>query len=282
VELGLEKYSDGIASIEQALLLVPDHSRALVELGNMYLFSLQHYKRALDCFDRTLRSDPQNVQALFGKGVVLHYLGEHSESQVVLDRLLAERSARWSTVPADFHDYYRGQGYHYRAYNYYVMGFPVESRKWVDFARRFRPDAEGPNYLSGVLRFDEGDIASAQGDFHKVVDSGTDLCDAYYRLGQIAFREKTRDTLSYFMNNGYCLEQNVQAVEERLKRVPTLDLDQATKDELHLAITDALKERREAAIASIFSMMNTVRSTDRFDSEVFLQSMEELMDQVSR
>lgn len=271
-----ERFQEGVAALERAVELIPDHTGALNRLGNMYLFSLEHHQRALEHFDRTLSWDPASVEALFGKAAALHYLGRHTESQRVLDQLLDDDATRWGTVPQESRRYYRGNGYYYRAFNFQVMENPEAARRWVDLSLRYTPEYDGPHYLSGVLRFDEGDLASAQADFHRVIEDGTQLCDAYYRLGQIALSEGGLGTLPFFMSAGICLERNLDELAVRLERIPSLAVDDTTKTELTASVNQWLRRERDNALATIQGMRSISQSLGGPGEGAFNELMEKL------
>jgi tetratricopeptide (TPR) repeat protein len=50
--LAAERYREGIAALDETLALIPDHTGAPLQSGNLYLFGLQYYSRALESFDR--------------------------------------------------------------------------------------------------------------------------------------------------------------------------------------------------------------------------------------
>ena len=280
--IGRERYQEGIARLTRALELIPDYTNASIAIGNLFLCTLEHPKAALPHSARALKWDPLNVEARFGQGVSLHYLGNYLESQQELDRLLDQDRSRWKTVDRDSHAYYRGQACYFKAYNYFLAGQKVEARQWVDQARTLQPEADGPFYLSGVLYFDDESLPAAEKDFLKVIVKGTSLCDAYFRLGKIEQWRESKAALFHFIDNGICLERNLATVRARLEKARQMQLEPAVRAEVEELFEQDLKKRQNEAIASVISMVNLAKSMESIDTIEFQKSMEERLSRINR
>jgi tetratricopeptide (TPR) repeat protein len=276
-----ERYQEGITSLTRALELIPDYSNASIALGNLFLFTFEYPKAALPHYEAALKWDPVNVEARFGQGVSLHYMGDYLESQASLERLLDEELSRWSTVDRESLPYYRGQACYFKAYNYYLTGRKEEARQWVEKARTLQPDSDGPHYLSGVLHFDNEALSAAEADFLKVIVKGTSLCDAYFRLGKIEHWKQSKAALFHLIDNGICLERNLANVRARLEKARQLQLDPAVREKVEEVFQQDLKKRRNDAIASIISMINLAESME-FDTTQFQETMEERLSRINR
>ncbi|MFZ0427157.1 MAG: tetratricopeptide repeat protein [Acidobacteriota bacterium] len=279
--LAAERYRDGIAALERTLQLIPDHTGALLQLGNLYLFTFEHHSKALEYFDQALKVDPDSVEGLFGRGVALHGLGRYLDSQVALERLLDAPDVRWSTVRPNDRPYYRSNGYYYRAFNAYQVGSRTAARNWVDLALQLDPAFDGSHYLSGMLRFDEGDIPSAQAEFQRVIEGGTTICNAYYMLGVIAAEHVPHEVGPYFLNNGICLERGMDAELRRIAEFEQSDLDPEGRAQVLELAEKRVARLKSDALASALSMLNAVRSFDRSDDEQLLRSLDHLFDRLN-
>lgn len=276
-----ERYQEGITSLTRALELIPDYSKASIALGNLFLFNFEYPKAALPHYEAALKWDPLNVEARFGQGVSLHYMGDYLESQSSLERLLDEELSRWRTVDRESFPYYRGQARYFKAYNYYLTGRKEEARQWVDQARILQPEADGPSYLSGVLHFESESLPEAEQDFLKVIVKGTSLCDAYFRLGKIEHWKQSKAALFHFIDNGICLERNLANVRTRLEKARQMQLDPAVREEVEELFQQDLKKRQNDAIASMISMINLAESME-FDTTQFQETMEERLSRITR
>ncbi|MEJ2080454.1 MAG: hypothetical protein P8020_08415 [Acidobacteriota bacterium] len=76
-----------------------------------------------------------------------------------------------------------GRAAYFMAYNYFLRGLASSARFWVDRALELTPTLEGAHYLSGVLYFGEHDLARAAEELRQVVEPGTTICDAYFKIG---------------------------------------------------------------------------------------------------
>ena len=275
------RYEEAIDSMTEAIRLVPEYTRATVALGEFHLRSLYLYERALHYFEDTLTWDPQNISALFGHGVALHLLGRYELSQHSLDRLLELEPAVWNAIPQESRKSFRARSCYWKAKNYYAIGSSEKAREWVDRALADLPRSEPVLYLSGILHLEKIELASARSVFIKVVEGGTELCDAYYQLGVINQSQPGRDILFNFMNNAYCRQRKLTNLKEELNRVEDLDLDSIRKEEVLDVLQNRRDRLREETFALLFNMTERVGSIGELDATVFHQAMEELWDRLS-
>lgn len=275
------RYAEAIDSMTEAIRLVPEYTKAMVGLGEFHLRSLHLYRRALRYFEDALTWDPQNISALFGHGVVLHLLGRHEPSQHSLDRLLELAPAVWNGIPQESRISFRARTCYWKANNYYAAGSSEKAREWVDRALADMPRSEAALYLSGLLHLEKGDLASARPEFLKVVDGGTELCDAYYQLGVINQSRPGRDILVNFMNNAFCRQRKLSNLEEELRRSEDLDLDSTRKEEVLDVLRTRRERMREETYASLFNMTERVGSIGELDATVFHQAMQKIWGRLS-
>ena len=275
------RYGEAIDSMTEAIRLVPEYTQTMVALGEFHLRFLYLYERALHYFEDALTWDPKNISGLFGHGVAFHLLGRYETSQSSLDRLLELEPAVWKRIPPDSKRSFRARTCYWKAKNHDAMGSPEKARRWVDQALADLPRFEPALYLSGLLHLEEGDLASARADFVKVVDGGTELCDAYYQLGVINQSRPGRDFLFNFMNNAYCRQRKLLNLKEELRNVRDLNLDTARKEEVVEVLQARQNRLREETLASLFNMTKRVGSIGELDATVFHQAMDEVWNRFS-
>ena len=275
------RYTEAIQSMTEAIRLVPEYTQAMVALGEFHLRSLHLYRRALRYFEDALTWDPQNISALYGHGVVLHLLGRHQPSQNSLDRLLELEPTVWNRIPRESRRSFRARTCYWKAKNYYADGSSEKAREWVGRALADLPRSETALYLSGILHLEKGELASARSVFLKVVDGGTELCDAYYQLGVLNQSRPGRDILVNFMNNAFCRQRKLSNLKEELSRTEDLDLDSTRKEEVLDVLRTRRERLREETYASLFNMTERVGSIGELDATVFHQAMERVWDRLS-
>ena len=120
-----------------------------------------------------------------------------------------------------------------------------------------------------MLHFDEDRFGEARSDLLKVVDGGTEICDAYYRLGIVESAKASRQVLYNFMNSGYCFERRMRHLHEELNRVQGLDLDRARKDEMANSLKNGLDCLGDEAAASLLNMITRANSIEELDRVCF-------------
>ncbi len=97
------------AAFSNALAQIPDYTRAINGLANIYFFTLEDYPSAFKTYESALKLDPGNTAALFGKGASLHNMEEYQASNAALDLMLAGDLSRGGRVQASSVQYYRGE-----------------------------------------------------------------------------------------------------------------------------------------------------------------------------
>ena len=275
------RFADAIDSMTEAIRLVPEYTRAMVGLGEFHLRSLHLYERALHYFENALTWDPQNISALFGHGVALHLLGRYETSQGSLNRLLELEPRVWKAIPQESGRSFRARTCYWKARNHDATGSPAKARKWVDRALADLPRSEAALYLSGLLHLEKGEPGLARSEFLKVVDGGTELCDAYYQLGVINQSRPGRDFLFNFMNNAYCRQRKLINLKEKLNGVEGMDLDSARKEEVVDVLEARRRRLREETLASLFNMTKRASSIGELDATTFHQAMDEVWNRLS-
>jgi tetratricopeptide (TPR) repeat protein len=68
VQIGLNNPTVGIALLNKAVASSPESFELLLDLGKVYN-AIQQKSKAIDCFDKVLKIDPENAYAYYGKGL---------------------------------------------------------------------------------------------------------------------------------------------------------------------------------------------------------------------
>ncbi|PYU90213.1 MAG: hypothetical protein DMG08_18750 [Acidobacteria bacterium] len=272
------KYKDAGAYYRKALALVPDYTRAINGLGNLYLFVLEDYENALKTYESALARDPTNTAALFGKGAVLHYLERFQESIDVLNDMLATDLTRKGRVSSYNVQYYRGEGRYYQAYDYHLMRAQDKARELIDLAKKDLPDNAEINYLSGLLYYMEYRLKEAEKDFLAVLRQGASNCYAYYYLGLIHSDTNADEMLRFFTGSCSCLDAMRRNLERNIQAVPGLDVEPEEKAALTAKLTKRLSEFRVSGAKLIEKMSSmVVELQGRRNSKAHLDLMDKVL-----
>ncbi|MBP1599086.1 MAG: Tetratricopeptide 2 repeat protein [Acidobacteria bacterium] len=268
-------------AFSKALDLIPDYSRARNGLANIYFFTLEDYENALAAYEITLRSDPGNTAALFGKGACLHHLDRFEESNAALDRMLESDLGRRGRVGSDSVNYYRGEAYYYKAYNFDQMGDRVRARELIDAAKKVLPGAEEIHYLSGLLYYRADDLKAAKTDFQIALKLGRN-CYAYHYLGMIEMKQGGPTTVSQFLTCTACLERGLRSYQENIRAVAGLDLDPGEKLALRTRMEMKFVDYRDTSAELILRMIGLIRGMELADSwkRNYLDAMNDLLTKV--
>ncbi len=226
--------------------LLPDDAEAVNSLGDVYLFGFRDNGRALEQYEAALKVDPNNIKALFGKGMVLHYLGQYAESTRFLDILVREKQG-WDYLSDTQTQYYRGHACYYKAYNAYLSDNFPEARKWVDTAKSYVPNFGGTYYLSGLLFYRLREMESAKRDFLRALEEGREYCDAPYYLGVIERPRDAESTAAYFLACGDCYRNSLKEDRRRVEGIPKLDIAEPEKQILRGRLEKDIEELGQTA-----------------------------------
>ncbi len=274
------KYAAGIESLARAIELVPDYTKAYTALGDFWLFIVLDSEEAIANFGSALSFDPGNPAALFGKAVALHYLEKNIESNMTLDRLLANQE-RWDDFGQALASYYRDQIPYYQGYNHYLSGALVEARERIDQAKEYQPRSEMVSYVSGLIHLREHSRQSAEADLEDATRTG-EICDAYYRLGLINDEEQPKRAVSLFLAAAYCTVNGVQQLGRALERLDQMDLDETSRTALRLNLRASLEKRRESAIATLEDMIARTRPKTAAKETIHIETMIELLSELRK
>jgi tetratricopeptide (TPR) repeat protein len=288
-----KKYRSALAFYHKAIDLIPEYTNALVGLGNIYFYVLEDYAQAMRYYDSALNRDPSNTAALFGKSLVLQQLGEYSESNAALDRVLASTVARNKWIDGvSYAQYYQGEGNYLKAYNDYLMKEPVKAREFVDAARKFMPDSAEINYLSGLLFYESKDLEPARQDFLRVAQMGTYNCNAQLNLGFIYEQLKStygdqpvpgekepveKKSLQYFVAAGGCMDSVAGSLSYQLKTLNSMDLDPSEQASLKLRLERKLADVRLSSCQTIETIINRVSDSQAPEKAAFLKYLEDIL-----
>ena len=274
------KYAAGIEDLSNAIELVPDYAKAYTALGDFWLFIVLDSEEAIANFESALSFDPGNPAALFGKAVALHYLEKNIESNIMLDRLLANRE-RWDDFGEALASYYRDQIPYYQGYNHYLTGSLEEARRWIDQAKEYQPGSEMVSYVSGLIYLRDHSLPSAEADLEDATQTG-EICDAYYRLGLINDEDKPKRAVSLFLAAAYCTVNGVQELERSLGRLDQMDLDEISRTALRLNLEMSLEKRRESAIATLEDMIARTRPQTAAQETIHIETMIEFLSELRK
>jgi tetratricopeptide (TPR) repeat protein len=271
------RYNAARAYFKKAMELLPDYTRAINGLGNLYFFALEDHERALEYYESALKQDPENTAALFGKGAVLHHTDKYSESNAALDRMLESDISRRGRASNASIRYYKAEANYYKAYNHYLMGQLSRARQFVDASKSHMPDSENTNYLSGLLYFGEKNLEAARKDFLTAVQRGGTNCNAHYYLGLIDHESGEREGFEWFLRACSCIEGSVRGIEKQIQSVSGLDLEEIEKATLRVKLEKKLLSFRHSSAAQIETMIEIVTGAETVKGKYYLDILSGLL-----
>ena len=79
IQARMMKFDDVVRTLEQGLARVPDSEVLLLRLGNTFMVT-GRVKKALEAFDRVLKTNPRNFDALLASGLMLDAIGQKTDA----------------------------------------------------------------------------------------------------------------------------------------------------------------------------------------------------------
>ncbi len=262
---------------KKAVDLLPDYTRALNGFGDIYFFALEDYEKALEYYEFSLKWDAGNTAALFGKGAVLHHVDKYKESNAALDRMLESDISRKGRAGNHAIRYYKGEANYYKAYNFYLMGERGKAREFIDISKSHLPDSENSNYFSGLLFYEEKKLEEARKDFMKAVQARTSNCNAYYYLGLIDHERNEKNSFQWFLSACSCIEASIRNIEEKIKSLPSLDVEELERLVLKTKFEKRLLGFRHSSATLIEAMIKIVTGAETERAETYLDIMNDLL-----
>jgi tetratricopeptide (TPR) repeat protein len=275
-----KRYREARTYFNKALELIPDYTRAINGLGNIYLYVLEEYPEALRLYNAALRYDPANTGALYGKGAVLHSVGSFAESNRVFDQMIATDISRGGRLSEFNVHFYRGMARYYQAYSHYHLSQPIEARRLIDLAKYDLPESEVVNYLSGVFYFNANQMDSARADFDRVLAGGSSNCEANNYLGLIYLQTDEYKTANYFLRMCSCVGSAIASTRREIASLPSLDLEPPELDGLKANLEQKLSKFSTSSADMIRNAILMVDLTHNERKDIYKKLMEETLHRV--
>jgi tetratricopeptide (TPR) repeat protein len=305
-----KQYRGARTYFQKAIALVPDYTRAINGLGNFYFFALEDYEQSLSYYESTLKWDPSNTAAWFGKGASLHRQGRYGESNAALDAMYDRDFFKSNRANAASYSYYSGEGRYLKAYNHHLMKDPVKARELVNAARQFLPDSEEINDLSGMLHFQAQQYEEARKDFLKVLSKGNGNCSAQMHLGLIYQQLKQPDrvspsqeqigkglkeyrenwspmeesaeqkTLNYFLGASACMQDLILDQANQIASVASLDLDPNEKILLEGRLRKKLADSRVTSSSMMEMMIDALSEESIANKDNYVGLMKKILTRI--
>jgi ankyrin repeat protein/tetratricopeptide (TPR) repeat protein len=260
---------------KKALELIPDHTKALTGMGNIYYFKVKDYFTAVNYYDKALELDKTNPTALFGKGVSLHHLEEYDRSDEVLDFMLQNQPE------------HHGEAYYFKAYNRFQMKEPEKARLLVEQSKKRLPHKGEVLFLSGLLYYNEGKWNEAEKDFSRTLyDREYSPCYPLYYLGILKAKKQDWGFFRDFNDSIRNFESLGRALENKLAKIDSMDLNQHQKNWMKQRQTVRLQEFRKDS-SKVIAQMRTIMEKNKSRREAhvknvsdrYLQQLKQLLEQ---
>ncbi len=175
-ELRSRRLASAEAALAAALSALPDLVPARVSRGRIHA-EIGNDEEALAQYEQVTARVPTHREAWLGVLEALSRLGRHDDALAAADRLLA------------LGEWYLGEAYYWRAWNFLQVGRLPEARAAVDDARKLLHSAD-VHYLAGLIAYQETAWGRARSDLELAVGLDAGHCDARFMLGASLLREQ--------------------------------------------------------------------------------------------
>ena len=177
-------YFRAIISFKEALKQNPFYSRAMIGLGNAYLYT-EAFDESLKLFNDSLKLEKNSVEAFNGIGFAMIGLGRYNDALVFFDRSLklSEENfrARYGV-----------------AYIYYLMDKILWSKRKLETILKINPYHYESLLLMAEIKIADGRTDEAKQYILKAVDSNAELPDGYIKYGEAHLKDYYKtDNIDY-------------------------------------------------------------------------------------
>lgn len=228
---------EAIRRYVRAAAAFPQSPAIATSLGLAYQ-GIEDWRASLTAFDAALALVPDHPDALRGRIVSLSTLEEHRAAIESATRLA---EGRW----------YRGEGYYWRAWNYFQVEQYDLARADADSMKSLLVNSRA-SMLSGLIYWRLRQLDPAEVDFELSVTQDAGNCQASTFLGGVRNeRGKTNEALAAFIFARRCFDLEVTVRREAIRQLQASDAPEAYKTrELarhERALAAAERRRDEAA-----------------------------------
>lgn len=157
----------------------------------------------------------------------------------------------------------------------------ARARELIDIAKKYLPQAEEINYLSGLLHYQNGQLDPARADFERAVRRGKN-CYAFHYLGLIELKTGGATAAAQFLTSGACLERGLRTLQQNILVVADLDVETMEKAALRLRMEMKLLEYRDSSAELMQTMLALLRDSpiDSKWKKMYLETIGGLLDKV--
>jgi predicted Zn-dependent protease len=243
--------------LEQIIKTDPKYVAALVDLGNLAFGGTRSLATAAGYFDRALKEDPDNREALVGRAQVYRYNRDPKNAERLLNRAVR------------LHPQWAGS-LHERARLYRGAGYPVQALEDMDRAKALEPDNYWIAVDRGGILLDLNRKQEALEEFSRAVTLNSDSFIAYVytagikdEFGDYEGAEKDYAVLIKLRPEYYFASEGLGVLKMRKR------LWAEARDHFLEAYRQAPKESNYALLAA----MNWMRAGRQNDPRQFLKTV---------
>ena len=286
------KYRSSREFYQKSLELIPNYTKAILGIGDIY-YALDDYERALHHYNMALRYIPSDSEALFRKGLTLHQLKRHEESNDIIDKMLQAGVVRiqnkWvSGIPAA--QYYQGQGYYVKAYNHYLLKDDIKSREFVDLSKKQLPYPYFPEpvYLSGVLFYNSQELEASLQEFLSIRNVGN--CNVPLHIGFIYEKLDAANqnidngemspyprAILPFLETAACLDRGVQSLNNSINEFDFSEFEQVEQERMKTDMAIKLTTLKTSSRSTVETIISRIDEYALARKKELLESLNEIL-----
>jgi tetratricopeptide (TPR) repeat protein len=166
----------------------------------------------------------------------------------------------------------------------------IKAREFVDAAKKFLPESEDINYLSGLLFYELNNLEYALRDFLRVIEKGNySNCNArlylgltYQQLKPAEIPQKPEESfekksIQNFASAGSCFESVLVSLSYQIKGTDLMGLEPKEQSILKARMEKRLRELRESSISTIEMIQREISRSPVAEKPVYQKFMSEIL-----
>jgi len=235
---------------QSAAAAFPESVAIRITMGNVYQ-SWEEWKNALAAYDAALALMPAHPDGLLGRTISLSNLEQHKDAIDTATRLI--EGGQW----------FLGQAFYWRAWNYFNMGENALARADADRTRTLMVNS-AVYLLSGLIEWRAPRLPSAEAEFEQSMTMDFGQCLAPLYLGGVRIEQaKVREAIAALQQARQCFDLSITVHRASIEKInsgrgtPASKARGVAREERLIA--DA-ERRRDQAVKAVEQLQKRVGS----------------------
>lgn len=220
-------------------------------LGNVY-YEIGLVQKALDYYDEAVKISSSHFGALYKKGVCLHDLRRHDESNNIMD--IVGKDALFE----------KGDAFYYKALNYFDLKNYRQVEVNIKIAESLIPDSFQLNILAGIFYYQTDRFPESRLYFEKAKEISGDYPEPYYYQCLMDLKDKKMKTaMENFSLAGTYYKLLLEKEFQAIKYIDEKNYTPGLKLQVKRVLEKRLQEDAALSIQKLTVVLDALRNSHK-------------------